>query len=308
MTTPSHHYQAYGLSIDSDLELPELLPDAARATPVGALVTIRAESVPPAGLEGATHTTEHLQCTPKSVWLNIPNVGRMIIRDGCEIGYELAAGVTYANMRVYLLGSGLGTLLIQRGLIVMHGNAIDMGTGCLTCVGLSGVGKSTTATGMMQRGYPLIADDVCPVDAQRRVIPGMPHVKIWQETADALGILTPDLPAVAPDLPKYRLPMRAAFSDQPLPLRLLVELCPSDVTEVHVTPVTGPKKIALIQQNMYRYQIVHGMQLGAVSFRHAAERFSGVKAFRVERPAEGFDLDNLLDTLVQLFDDHAQVG
>jgi len=296
-------YCAYGLSVQSDIALPELRSDSG---PTHAPVAIGATDVSASGLEGADIRGACFQAKANEIWLDIPSVGRLHIRDGRSIGYARDDGADDALLRAFLLGSGLGALLIQRGYTVIHGNAVEMGDGCLMCVGESGVGKSTTATAFLQRGYRVIADDVCPLDERSRVVPGMPHVKVWQDAADALGIPTGDLARIALRDDKFRLPLHTAYASDPLPLRTVVELCPRDTPGIDIETVSGLDKIAMVMRNLYRPEYVRGMGLQAAVFRNVARHISGVAAFRAHRPRAGFELDALLDALLEHCARHAR--
>lgn len=289
-------YRAYGLEIESDIALPEL---QSRTGPDARSVSICAAEVPVSGLHAPDFSGPYAQTKAGEVWLNIPSVARLHIRHGRYIDYHRDDGVEDALLRAFLLGSGLGAILIQRDYIVLHGNAVEIGDGCLICVGVSGAGKSTTATGFLQRGYRVVADDVCPIDDRARVIPGMPHIKVWQKTADALGVSTEGLPRVALQDDKFRMPLNEAFAGDPLPLRVLVELCPRDAPGVEIEPVSGLEKIAMVRRNLYRPEYVNGMGMQAPVFQRLARQISGVRAFRAHRSRSGFQLDALLDALLE---------
>ena len=132
---------------------------------------------------------------PRGLWvdggrigIDVPEVGRYACSDGVLITVEAAPGASEDALRLFLLGSALGCLLTQRGLLVLHGNAFVVDGGCAVVLGHSGAGKSTLAAEMHRRGHLVLSDDVVPVDAAGRAIPGWPRIKLWQ---DALDRLTP---------------------------------------------------------------------------------------------------------------------
>ena len=85
------------------------------------------------------------------------------MRDGNQIVIDAAPDATDRNVRLFLLGSALGALLHQRGLLPLHANAIDLGGGAVAFSGHSGAGKSTIAAWFHDRGHRILADDVCVV-------------------------------------------------------------------------------------------------------------------------------------------------
>ena len=132
---------------------------------------------------------------------------RFLVRQGREIIYEPLDGSDEDSIRVFMLGSCIGALLFQRGFLVLHGNAFEVDGQGVMCVGQSGAGKSTLAAEMMRRGHRVIADDVCPVDSAGNAIPGMPRIKLWQDSADKLGVNTSELKRIRPLLEKFNCPL-----------------------------------------------------------------------------------------------------
>ena len=163
--------------IESDLALPELLPASADQLAEPAHIQIRRADVATHGLPGGQQLGPFLWATPDSLWLEVPNVARFHVQCGNSILVDQAPGTDEDSIRVFLLGSALGAVLLQRGQLVLHGNAIRIGDQCMICAGSSGAGKSTLAAGFMQRGYQVLADDVVPMDRQCRALPGFPHIK-----------------------------------------------------------------------------------------------------------------------------------
>ena len=74
----------------------------------------------------------------------------------------------------------------------MHGSSIKVDEGCVVLVGRSGVGKSTLATALRQRGYKCLGDDLCPIsigeDSTPYAAPAYPQAKLWQDALLHFGI------------------------------------------------------------------------------------------------------------------------
>lgn len=167
---------------------------------------------------------------------------RFAVHDGTRVIYEPAPGMDDDSVRLFLFGSGIAAALMQRGFLVLHGNAIETETGCVICTGDSGAGKSTVAAGMMRRGYRIVADDVCALDSQKRAIPGMPRIKVWQETASLLGIDKSGLARIRPGFEKFNLPLGEMFCATPLTIAGLIVLEKDRVDVVNTAPVTGSER------------------------------------------------------------------
>jgi len=184
VTTPqAFDYSVFGLHVRSDLPLPELL-----AAPPGGQpqVIIRLGEVPPAADSGPG-----LQSTDQGAVLTVDGIARYAIADGASIIVDPGAEVPELNVRLYLLGSAMGVLLHQRGLLPLHANAVEIDGKAFAFMGASGSGKSTLAAWFHDRGFPIIADDVCAVrfDAEERplVAPGLPRLRLWKEALEGTG-------------------------------------------------------------------------------------------------------------------------
>lgn len=291
-------YQYYGLVVSSDLLLPELIPIASTEAVTTVDVTIKQANVASDGLTNGKVLGPFLQAGDGSLWLTVPDVARFLIRNGTEILYEPLAGSDADSIRVFMLGSCTGALLFQRGYLVLHGNAFQVGDGCVMCVGNSGIGKSTLAAAMMQRGHNIIADDVCPVDARGYAIPGMPRIKLWQDSAIKLGIDTSNLQRIRPDMEKFNYPLKHAYCQEALPVRAIYILNSDLSPDMTVERLQGMDKYLPLKNNTYRFQYMQGMGLGNQHLKLTSQLSARTHLSRITRPRGRFALDELVDFIL----------
>ena len=182
MTSPGD-WSVFGLVIRSEIPLPELFPCESSAA---ADVVISAGKLPE-----AAEAPAGLSVADRALLLVIPGVAKFRIANGRSITVEAEAGVPERNVRLYLLGSAFGALLHQRGLLPLHANAVDIGGTSIAFMGESGAGKSTLAAAFRDRGYRVIADDVCVVgfdaDGNACAKPGLPRLRLWAEALEVMG-------------------------------------------------------------------------------------------------------------------------
>jgi len=290
-------YTAYLLSIECELALPELLPDPSTGAR-GPDVRIRLEDVSPHGLENGIQLGPTLWANREQLWFQAPNVARYLVQRGDTILIDPEPGIDEDSIRVFLLGSAFGALLFQRGYLVLHGNAVRVGDQCMVCLGDSGAGKSTLAAGFMQRGFDLLADDVVPVDSGCRALPGIPRIKLWQDTASRLGIDTADLCRILPDIEKFHYPLASAAAGLPLPVRWVYLLSAGNTDDIQCEPIRGMERFRPLYDNTYRVFFLEGMGLEPEHLRLCGELAGRIRLARVTRPQEGFHLDPLLDLLL----------
>ncbi len=289
---------AYDLVVQSEIELPELLIAPPERLRREVDVHIRIQPVDPAGIKGGKPVDDWLWITAQELWMDISDVARFLIRDGREILIDPVPGVDEESIRVFLLGSAFGALLFQRGFLVLHGNAIQLGNQCMICVGDSGAGKSTLAAGLMKRGYPILTDDVVPVDAQCKALPGFPRIKLWQETADRLGISTQGLRRIRPDIEKFDFPLGQQFVEESLPIRWIYVLESHDRPDFLLESIQGMARFAYLYENTYRMSFLEGMELKPVHLKLCSELSAQIRLVKVTRPANGFELDALMDRII----------
>ncbi len=290
--------RVYGLSIASDLDLPELHITAADSEPD---IRIMQGTVPDLAETDPNHIRAYVEGESGHLLLDIPGKLRMQVLGGRTITYSRYPGVADAELRLFLLGSGMGALLMQRGHIVVHGNAIVLEQlgGAAPCIGDSGAGKSTTAIAMMQRGFPILADDVCPLTPGGVALSGMPRAKLWEDTAQNLRIDTVPLERLRADDAKFNLPLGAAHCVEPQPARAFFELIPEDVESVSVLPLGGAEKFTVLRNNIYRGDYLGPLGLEAEYLQSVAKIASTTPVFRVSRPKAGFNIEAVLEAIIE---------
>jgi hypothetical protein len=158
-----YSYRLFGFRLASDLEFPEL-PTA--EGPGRADAEIRVGRLPPASAGGSLPVP-----TAEGAQFSIPDVARYAVLDGRRITVDPADGADPKNVRLYLLGSAMGLLLHQRGVLPLHANAVEIEGRAFAFMGPSGAGKSTLAAWFHDQGYRVVADDVCAVQFDGRSRP-----------------------------------------------------------------------------------------------------------------------------------------
>ncbi len=288
------YYTAYGLQIASELPLPELLPSPATHPEVH----IRYGSVPTA-LDNPVVQGVVFQAQPGQLLLTLEGIANYLISDGDTITIEPAPHSQAEDIRLFLLGSGFGALLHQRGVLPLHGSAIETQYGAVVFVAHSGVGKSTLAAAFYQRGYRVLTDDICVItmDTGKPVAhPAFPRIHLWEDVLDRLEQELPRL-LVRAKLEKYGVPLEAQFAVQPLPLYAVYELAVGAIPSVTIQPLAYMEKFEALVTHTYRGQFVRGLGLRQRHFTQAATVARPVKVSRVTRPQEPFLLQELVQAL-----------
>ncbi len=287
-------YHAFQLCVQSALALPELSPYKNIHNTVPDVV-IEFGEVSEYGLTNVTARGAFYQADSNVLWLSVPGVARYLVRDGCRITIEVMPLADEDSIRLFLLGSCMGALLMQRELFVLHANAIKVGDACISFSGRSGAGKSTLSGAFMRRGYSVLADDVCAVNSDGEVLPSFPQIKLWADTSKKLAIETHALKRVRPQHEKFSVPIASQFYTKQLPLKVIYVLSSHNVGTFSFQPVEGVHKVLPLKNNTYRYTYVKGLGKSKLHLKHVGAIASRVSIVRVMRPKAGFRLDELVD-------------
>jgi len=263
-------YSAFGLLWSSNALLIPELPTAAPPTGAeleGEIAITSEDPLTWPELPPGPHDTAFLQMARGDLRLSVEGIGRFRITDGERIGWERAdAGVSDQDIRTFLLGSAVGALLIQRGMLVLHGNALEKDGQAIVCLGHSGAGKSTLAYALMEQGWRLLADDLVAVSPDGRVLPGIPRIKLWHDAAKAFGMDPDQLPPIRQGMNKYLLmgdALQRAPQSAPLQAMYLIHQQRPDTTDPdagQISPITSQKTAALRLRNQaFRPRFVRGL-------------------------------------------------
>ena len=210
-------YKAYGLTIGSEVALPELEP----ATPVAPDIEIAVRKIdfPEAESQGATA----FRFEPTRQYLSWQAVGTFLIDRGNRIDVDPAPGVDDLLLAFPLLGPVLALALHQRGLLVLHASAIAVGGKSVIFLGDKGAGKSTTAGTMIRAGHRLLTDDVVALDlsdpGRPMILPGFPQLKLAADAAGAIRLEQAEVrPQVHPQIDKAQHRLNDGFAGEAAPV------------------------------------------------------------------------------------------
>lgn len=241
-------YALYGFTLRSDLALPAARgaePDAA------AEVEARFGAVPPR--EGERLWIDE----GGALVLDVAGIGRFRIHGGREIRIDPAEGASERNLRVFLLGSAMGALLQQRGLLPLHANAVAIEGRAVAFCGRSGAGKSSLAAWFADRGRPILCDDVCAIGFDEGgapiVLPGVPRLRLWEDALSRSGRAAADYERSFDGQDKYDVPAAAAAATSPLPLAACYALAEApDGEEGRIERLSGVAAVDALVANTYR--------------------------------------------------------
>lgn len=228
-----HSYSAFGLRIGSQITLPAL--PAAFYNRFEAVIYFANIEVPPN--EAAIVSGDSFCITRSGVYRFWDDLGTLLIRNGSEILVDPAPEVDVSVIRAGILGAGFGTLLHQRGHLILHASSVVVDGKAVVFAGGSGQGKSTIALALYRRGYKLLSDDVTAIDmtaAIPRAILGYSQINVQPDVLVAHSCDPTQFDKVEPALEKRVIPTRQAYSDSVFLLKQIYVLAEGDETEIEV--------------------------------------------------------------------------
>lgn len=292
-----YYYHAFQLNICSDFLLPELL-NGHQATPTDDILRISLGEVSPEGLEETLSKGLNYQANENALWLNVPDVARYLVTNGRQITVDPLTHSDAESIRLFLLGSCMGALLMQRNLFLLHGNAIKVGEHCISFAGHSGAGKSTLSGAFFKRGYDILADDVCAINDNAEVIPSFPQIKLWHDAAKHLAMETESLRKIRPSIEKFAVPLGMQFYTQALPLKIIYILHAHNKDDFCFDTISGMHKLQPLKINTYRQQYLKGLGKDRSHLKLYGNIANQTSVVTITRPNDGFKLDELV-TLIE---------
>ncbi len=249
-------YAAFGLNIESAIELPELEPSTAADTPDWRIRVVRAE---PAGCAGTPLGTDivygdvHVSAYASEATLRIvfDDTGAF---DVCPIPREIVwypgSRPTEAAVRADVLGRVMALAAHADGHLTLHASAVSVAGRAIAIVGPKHAGKSTLALALVRQGARLLADDTLVVRLRGGTTwaaPGGQRIRLWEDAARALETFVsgpreakPAATLAPNEIENASLPLAACYL-----LESSLEPDPAEVRRVQLSPV--PAALACVR-------------------------------------------------------------
>jgi hypothetical protein len=173
-------------------------------------------------------------------------------------------------VETHLLVTVLAFWLERQGIPTLHASAVVVGGRAAAFLSHSRDGKSTLAAALVQAGYPLLTDDILPVehtDGAFRGRPGYPTMRLWPDEAQHFLGSCQGLELVHPKLTKRRVPVGpdgfGAFCDTSQRLACLYLPERRDAAEwgakIEVTPVSLRDAVIELVRHSFTARIVEAL-------------------------------------------------
>lgn len=181
-------YKAFGLVWQSlGLEFPELIP-----ADLNTNFDIKIEnnnSINWPNIPKGEFDTDFVSLYKNEFRLTVNEIAKFRTLNGNLLNWDkLTTNTSNQDLRTFLLSSPMASILIQRNVLLFHGNALSKDGEAIICLGHSGIGKSTIAFSLMKNGWSILSDDIVAVSNSGNIYPGIPRIKLWQDAVEAFDI------------------------------------------------------------------------------------------------------------------------
>lgn len=218
----AHCYLVYGLTITSEVPLPELVRiSKTKNTTVDVWVRLAAQAE-----RGADPSDWFLSCPlpDGSPWLSCAKTQEGYLLRFFELadfsvdtsGHKICCyalpQTSPVTIRHLLLDQVLPLVLNLRGQEVLHATAVLTQVGVCAFTGLTGTGKSTLAANFLHAGFSAFSDDCLVIEEKNNqvcAVPAYPGLRLWD---DALQMIRSEPGQLAP-VAHYTAKRRIVFED-----------------------------------------------------------------------------------------------
>jgi len=290
-----YRYFTFGLEIESEIKLPELLVST-RLGPPDLSISI---GQAPVFIANATFKEAAFEVAVNQFLLNVKDIARFYVKDGNLIVIEPEKHSNESDIRLFLLGTCFGTILHQRKLLPLHASAIVHEGKAVLFSGNSGAGKSTTANAFRLEGYKMLTDDVCPIqfiDSKPFAIPGYPQSKLCEDALVTMGIDYQNLPFTDQITNKRKVAIHNNFLSTPIEVKAIYILYHApNILDVQIESIIDADKFLLIKSMTYRNTFIKDLGIQSDHFQQSMKLSNQIPIKIVSRPQSP-----CLNTVVEL--------
>ena len=247
-----YRHVAYGLGIRSEIPLPELM--VADSKEEVSIYRGSNEGTNPS----AEESEDPYHVTEDEVTIRSP-AGTVRVRSGREIVFAPLPQADETSVRLLILGASLAILLHQRGRLVLHASSVSVHDHGILFAGSSGDGKSTIAGAFVASGHRFLSEDITPVDfsgERPRIWPGPSQLRLWPDSAVALGHPPAALDRILPNFEKRFLDLAGHQATRPVELRRIYVLTRD--LEGPIAPLAPTESLVELVRNSYVARIIQG--------------------------------------------------
>jgi hypothetical protein len=297
-----HFYKVYGLNIDSNIKIEEFpirkenSNDKRRVTMIYGKI--------PSHIKVEIEQGARSYVDKKEIWFHIDNVATYWITNGNTVIIEPSSSCDINLMKIYIMGSVLGFILIQREEVAIHGGSIIVNGKAIILTGERGAGKSTLTMALGEKGYPFLTDDIAAVTFNEHILiePGFPYHKLCLDVLEKMNYVKEDYMSFEVDRKiKYIVSDFDRFSTKGGSLAFIFEITKGNISDVIVEELKGGEKLKSIIRNIYRIEYIQSMGGVAPDYlKKCIQVAKNTKFYRIIRPLNEYTVENQIQIIEEM--------
>ena len=297
--TEIHSYHVYGLEIQSEVSIPEM-PKGRNLQPD---VFICYGNLPTT-LDGVKTIGRKYESQKQHLLIKTEKIARILISNGNKIVVYPLPGSHEHQVRLLLMGWGLGALFQQRNTVALHGSVISRGGKGFVICAPSGVGKSSLTVAFIQKGYQYLDDNIAVFslsDETPFVLPGYPQMKLWEDTIERFNIEKSEPKPLFPHVQKFQISFTDQFCHHPTQIQTIYILAQSNQTSLSMTTLSGHESFKMLLSQVFCRQFLSDMSQFEDFFSSIIRIANRTRIVLVNLPDPRCELNELVNFIEQDF-------
>lgn len=300
----TYNYRVYGMNVESEIELPELLTNNHKVdTCADVIISYGTMS------KEIYHEIQEGKCfdfKKDKMWFLVKDIAKYYIHSGNTIIVHPYNNANSHDVKAFLLGSAFGMLLIQRCIIAIHGGTVVINGQAVVITGEQGAGKSTLTSALREKGYFFMADDVSVIgqtEHTKHVIhPGYPQQKLCRDAMEKIGYNIEAFKRIDEGRDKYAIPVHKRFIKEAMPMGAVFEISIGEGPYVEIEEIRGTEKLKLLLKSIYRVEVTQYSGMSPNYFKNCIDISKTVPFFKIKRPKDKFSVKEQISIIEKVLE------
>ena len=282
-------YNFYDLLLDSEIEMPEL-PSAAKIQSPSISIKWGVVTRPQDEIEGAHYKPDSV-AHKDFYFLEVDDIAKYYIEGKASIVIERLGQSNDRDVIAFLIDTVLTVLLLKHDKFVFHASAVASPKGVVMISGRAGVGKSSIALQLLNKGYTFIEDDRCLLylnkeDNKIYLKNYLPFIDVWRNEVKRVDKMkgAKIMHPVRDNIAKLRVDIRDYVNTKSLPLDKLITLSINNDDELpYVKVITGMAKCRLAKTFTHMDHLIPYVNDASTHFGYLMKILSTIPMIHVTR-------------------------
>ena len=273
--TTKYRYNVYGLNIESEIELDELIPIKKGSRINKFDVRIKKGNIPK-DIDEVLEKSDEIHCNEDYIYFKVDNEIKCYLTEGKTVIIEYNEDVDLEKVKKILLGPALGMILIQKNMVAVEGGALEVLDNGIVISGKVGAGKSTLTNLFRKEGYKFLSDDI-----------------------SVIGFDSSKEPIIYSG---YPIESKEGFYNGSSKVTSFFELSKYEGTKIKIEEVTGLDKLNVFMRNIYSEYVFRFIKMNPIYFNKCVEICKQIKVYKVSRPYNTYTADKQLEAICETLD------